>query len=154
MSLSKGQVSQVYFNELMFRIIKIIDIAYVGIIYFTFAYIIGFYLDEMFVSLFGMDFDKKKDYILILEILLQIIAVSIITYVVKNLVEIIPFPLDGAYGFIHNNLKELKNGAFFTVFLVLFQYSMQGKIEFISKRYMQEKYEKNSQKNSEKQNNL
>ena len=118
-------------NELLFRIIKIIDIAYIAILYFIVGYFLGYYIDEFFVFIYGTEFQKKSKYVLILEILSQVISIGIISYIGRNLVELIPFPLDGVNGFIHQRVRELKSGAFLTVFIVMFQYSMQDKLIYL-----------------------
>lgn len=126
-------------NELLFRVIKIIDIAYIALLYFIVAYFLGHYVDLFFTKLYGTDFTNKSNFILSLEVLSQIICIGIITYIGRNLVELIPFPLEGVNGFVHKRVKELTSGAFLTVFLVMFQYSMQDKLLFIKKRKNKDK---------------
>ena len=121
-------------NELLFRVIKIIDIAYIGILYFTVAYVFGRYINKLFTNLYGIDFESKSTNVLYLEILSQGIFISIFCYIGKNLVQLIPFPLDGVNRFDHSRVKELSSGAFLTVFIVMFQYTMQNKLSFIKER--------------------
>ena len=132
-------------NEILFRTIKIIDIAYITVLFFIFAYIPGYYLNELFMYIYGTDFDKKTNTILYLEVLSQIICIGIITYIGRNLVQLIPFPLDGVNGFEHSRVKELSSGGFITVFLVMFQYSMQDKLVFIKNRQIKKTPPPNTQ---------
>ena len=115
----------------VFILIKISNIAFVIFIYFVIGYIIGGYLDNFFKYLFGTDYKSKSKYALLLEVIIQIMCIGIISYICRNLVPFIPFPLDGINGFDHMRVKELINGAFLPVFLIMFQYSMQDKLLYI-----------------------
>jgi hypothetical protein len=121
-------------NNFLFRITKITDIAFLAVLFFSIAYIFGYYLNVFFTNLYGLDFSKKTNVVLLLEVLSQIVCIAIVIYIGRNIVEAIPSPLDGINGFVHNQLKELKSGAFFTIFIIMFQYSMQDKLALIKKR--------------------
>ena len=119
---------QIYF-------VKIIDIAYVSIIYFIMAYFCAGIMDSYFVRVFGNEYKEKHKYRLIGECILQVVIIAIISYLVRNLVSMVPFPLDGMFGFKHKWLKELsESGGFFSVFFIIFQYNLQEKLIFLSKR--------------------
>ena len=118
-----------------FYLVKIIDIVYVSIIYFIMAYFCAGLMDSYFVRLFGNENKEKHKYRLIGECLIQVIIIAVISYLVRNLVSMVPFPLDGMYGFKHKWLKELsESGGFFSVFFIIFQYNLQEKLIFLSKR--------------------
>lgn len=109
-------------NEILFRITKIADIAYIAVVYFVVAIVLGYYIDKFFVYLYGTDYDKKSNLVLSLEVLSQITLIAIMVYIGRNLVELLPSPLHGVAGLDHQRVKELKSGAFMTVFLVMFQF--------------------------------
>jgi len=127
-------------NEVLFRFIKIIDIAYVAVIYFTIAFFFGSYLDAFFVYIYGTDYKKKSTFVLSLEVLSQVICIGIIVYIGRNIVEHIPFPLDGVNNFKHTRVKELTRGGFLSVFLIMFQYSMQDKLAYIRSARLDNSY--------------
>jgi hypothetical protein len=116
---------------ILFRIIKCTDIAYISVLFFIIGYLFGSYIDNFCLYLFGKNFKEKEKIYLMLEILFQIILVSIFAYIGRNLVEKIPFPLDGMFGFVHQNLKELNTIGFINIFIYSFQYYMQDKLTFI-----------------------
>ncbi len=91
--------------------------------------------------MYGTKYETKSRFTITLEILSQIIVIGILTYIVKNVIELIPFPLNGISGFDHMRVKELKSAGFFTVFLVMFQFHLQDKIKFL-KDLSQNKNEK------------
>lgn len=128
-------------KDLEIRFIKIVDIAYISIIYFILAYYLAGIVDQCFVKLFGNDFKQRGKYQLIIESLLQVVAIGVISYIVRNIVSLIPFPLNGLYGYDHLLLKELtESSGLFSVFFIFFQYNLQEKLTFLARRdFSQEK---------------
>jgi len=121
-------------NNNAIRFIKIIDIAYISIIYFVAAYYLAGIVDTIFVKLFGKDYKKKSKNALLLESIAQIVTIGIIAYIVRNIISLIPFPLEGSYGYKHLLLKELtESSGFFAVFFIYFQYDFQEKLTFLAK---------------------
>jgi hypothetical protein len=124
--------------NIIFRLIKLTAIAYITVLFFIVGYFFGRFIDYFCSYLFGLNFNEKKNYILVLEILFQIMLIAMFAYFGRNIVQLIPFPLDGVLGFIHLNLKELNAVGFINVFIYSFQYYMQDKLDYIKKK--QEKY--------------
>jgi len=119
---------------ILFRCIKFTDIAYVSLLFFIVGYFFGTYIDYFCLYLFGRNFNEKEITYLMLEILFQIILIAIFAYIGRNIVQKIPFPLDGSFGFVHQNLKELNAVGFINIFIYSFQYYMQDKLTFIKNK--------------------
>jgi len=122
-------------NELLFRVIKIADIAYIISLYFIFGYFIGYYINLFFEKLYGKDLDKKNYYTIILEIASQFLCVGIISYIGRNIIQLFPSPFDTIGGFKHSSVKELVSGSFLTIFLLMFQFTIQDKLNHIQYKY-------------------
>lgn len=121
-------------KDILLRSIKIIDIGYITIIYFM----LGFYLSIWIDSKLG-EFDKEKAHSkslfrLTMECVLHIYLIGVLIYIMRNLVEKIPFPLNGIEGFNHLKVKELTNAAVFTFIFVLYQKHLRMKLEYIRER--------------------
>ena len=118
-------------DEILFRSIKMLDIGYVTILYFIIAYVLGYYLDILFLNIYGNDYENKSKIYLTLEVLLQISMVGIFAYIGRNIIQLIPSPLNGIGGFDHKQLKELSSSAFLLVFIFFFQKNLIEKIHYI-----------------------
>ena len=119
-----------------FVAVKLLDIGLVTIYFF----VLGLAAAKAFDAVMG-DFneDNFKDvplWRLFLEIVAQLFALGIIAYVLRNLVRLIPFPLDGVAGFHHLRLKELDGGEVMALVLILFQRNLIDKVLYFVKRVL------------------
>ena len=91
----------------------------------------------------------KSAWQIICEMILAIWFYGVLIYVVRNLVELIPFPLNGYQGFDHKRVKELGSATVFTFTFLIFCEYFKNKVIFfyktISKK--QEKQEKQEKQN-------
>lgn len=120
-----------YKKEIIIRSIKIIDIGYITVIYV----ILGIFLARLCDKYLGK-FDEKKAnkktiFQHMIELILLLWFIGVVIYIVRNLVPLIPFPLDGYYGFKHLKVKELTSATFFTISFMYFQVYYQNKIKYI-----------------------
>ena len=117
-------------KELLLRGVKVLDIGFVTFIYFS----LGMFFAKAFDNLYGPfkeRKEKKKSFIKrFLEIVGMMWLSGIIIYIVRNTVELIPFPFDGLFGFNHLQLKELTNAGVFTFIFLYFQSHLRSKLVF------------------------
>ncbi len=126
-----------YKREIIIRSIKIFDIIYLTILYFITALILAFAIDSLLIYLFGDDHTKKSKYMLMAEILLQIILTAIAFYIFKNLLELIPFPFQCFYGYNHDKVPLYKNASILMTLLILMQYELHDKVNVIKNKFSQ-----------------
>jgi len=119
-----------------FLLVKLLDIGLVTVYFF----VLGLTAAKAFDGVMG-DFDEKNYQKismlqLFVEIVLQLFALGVISYVLRNIVRLIPFPLDGVAGFHHNRLKELDGGEVMALVLILFQHNLIDKVLYFVRRVL------------------
>ena len=125
-------------NEIIVRSIKIFAIAYFFVLAFVFSFFIAKYIDLFFDYIYGDNYKSKNINILYLEALSQIIVLGIVSYIIRNIIHLIPFPFEGIYGFQYLKVKEVIAPVTVTLFLFIFQYKYQKKLRYIE-RYIEDK---------------
>ena len=117
-------------DELLLRSVKVLDIGFVTIMYFT----AGMFFAKAFDNFYGPFDEKREKAKAFLQRLIEVIGMmwlsGVVIYVVRNFVELIPSPFDGLFGFEHLRLKELTNAGVFSFIFLFFQGHMKSKIGF------------------------
>ena len=128
------QPKQSFSTDVIIRSIKILDIGYITVIYFTLGFLISVGISKLLGD-FNAEVENKKSTLrLFLEIVGHIWLIGVLVYIARNVVELIPFPLNGVLGFEHKRVKELGNAAVFTFVLLFFQAQLRSKLELLQKR--------------------
>jgi hypothetical protein len=115
-------MTNIFPNDINFRLYKILDIGYICAIYCIAGIFVSRILDFIFIKydkLMGND-NTKKPYIvqLLLEIICMYWIIGTTTYIIRNIIELIPSPFEGFEGLIHKRVKELGSAVAFT-FIVM-----------------------------------
>jgi hypothetical protein len=112
--------------------VKLLDIGLTT----TYFFVIGLVCAKAFDLVYGKF--KKEDYkdtskaVLLLDILAHLFLIGIAAYVLRNIVGLIPFPLNGVAGFDHKRLKELSGGTVLAMILLFFQQNLRDKINYFA----------------------
>jgi hypothetical protein len=108
----------------------------IGLVTFYFL-IIGFVASQILDSVFILDktpIKEKSSIRLFIEIFLQIFTIGIVYYFLRNIVERIPFPVEGIGGFQHKRLKELSGTTILGIAMISFSKKLTEKMnEFINR---------------------
>jgi hypothetical protein len=124
---------QTFSNDILMRSIKIFDMGYITILYVTLSLVCAMSVDKLFGDFDETIESKKPLWRLTLEFILTIWLYGVLIYVVRNLIELVPFPLDGYHGFSHKRVKELNSAMVFTFTFVLFSKYLKAKLDFYYK---------------------
>lgn len=121
-------------KEVIIRGIKILDIGFITAIYS----VLGIFLAKVCDTVNG-PFDKEKEdkkstWRVLVELILYLWFIGVVVYVVRNIIPLIPFPLEGIYGFKHNMVKEVTGATMFSITFMYFQKYYKSKIEHLLNR--------------------
>lgn len=118
----------------LFLAVKLADIGLVT----TYYFMIGLGFAKLFDSLYGKfnakNYDEVSNFRLFAEIVAHLFLLGIVAYVLRNIIEAIPFPLEGVAGFRHERLKEIEGGHVLAIVLIMFQKNLLEKIQFFAGR--------------------
>jgi hypothetical protein len=120
-----------YKKEIIVRSIKILDIGYITSLYFILGIILAKLCDK-YLGKFDEKNEKKKTlFQSVVELILYLWFISVVVYIVRNVIPLIPFPLNGIYGFDHLKVKEVTSATVFSISFIYFQQHHQEKIKYI-----------------------
>jgi hypothetical protein len=132
-------------NQLCFRLIKMVDIIYISALAVIFGFILAYISDGIFGSFNKEKYDKeikdKKDIRAELAIKMVIVVsyTSIILYLLRNFIELIPSPFNGICGLQHVRVKEIETVTGI-IFVLFFSYQFDF-LEYIRERYVKKIYQ-------------
>jgi hypothetical protein len=119
-----------------FLAVKLADIGYVTVLYFIAAMIFAKVFNQVYEARTAKEYDEMPIWHLTADVLFHIFLVGVVAYFMRNLVGLVPSPLDGLAGFQHARLKELQGGFILAVLIFMFQQSLRDKITSFAKRVM------------------
>ena len=112
------------------RSIKIVDIGYISVLYIAMAILCAKAVDNFFQKFDGESEAKKGKVQLTLELVGSVWAFGVLVYVVRNVVELVPFPLHGYQGYDHYRVQELGSAGVFSFTFLLFSNLLKNKIAY------------------------
>jgi hypothetical protein len=128
------QPKQTLQHDLTMRSFKLIDIGYVTVIYFVLGFACAVMYDKVLGKFDEKSQENKSSVRISLELILHIWTIGVLTYFARNLVALIPFPLDGVMGFNHLKVKELILATVFVLVLISFQDHLRDKLKYLLAR--------------------
>lgn len=109
--------------------IRLLDVGLLGIYFLFFSIVFAISIEYVLIEMFGRK--PRSTFLLILEIFLYAALIMIISYVIRNIVEIIPFPFDSMYGYSHQRISELKGGVIFAFAIIIFMKNFKKKLDIL-----------------------
>ena len=112
---------------MLIQIVRLLGIAYVGLLSFVFSFLFSHWLDKITPEL-----DKSKPkWKTFIEVAFQFALIGALIYLSRGLIKQIPFPLEGAGGYIHSQLGELRSLPLIVFIFMFFQQRTQDKMRYL-----------------------
>ena len=136
-----GSDSKMFLFDPTITGIKIISIIYVSILYASIGLILTYGLDKFLFNSSSIKTDDKSiEEMTILWVIITTVlfvgCLGVVSYIGRNLIQMIPFPFEGVNGFEYMRVKEVASGGLLLVFLIAFS-------QTIAKKYKQIKFKLN-----------
>ena len=132
------QHKQTLKEDLIIRGIKLLDIGYITTIYVLGGVYVASFLDNYVYPHINFNKnipdEKKKTEQILIELIICLIIMAISSYILRNILQKIPFPLDKKFGFEHMKVKEVQTGNILFIVLLLFSKSIKTKIYLLQSR--------------------
>ena len=123
-------------HTLKFLTAKILDIGLVTVYYFSIGFVLSSLIDKWLGDFTADDYKSRNTFVIFLEIVFHLFCLGVLSYILRNFIERIPYPLEGFGGFHHIRLKEVQGGIVLSFVLIFFQKHLINKIDYLQKRIL------------------
>jgi hypothetical protein len=114
--------------------LKLLDMLVLSVYYFVIGFFIASAIDWFFGKFDSENEEKKSTLWLFIEAIFYTFCLVFVYYIVRNVVERIPFPFDGLYGFRHELVKERSGDVVFVFVLFFYQQYYVNKLKYLHTR--------------------
>jgi hypothetical protein len=118
--------------------LKFLDIFLLSGYYFIAGFFIASAIDFVIGKFSSQDDEIKPTWQLFAEAIWYTFVLLVVFYIVRNIIERIPFPFDGLYGFQHSRVKERTGDVIFVFILFYYQEFYVQKLKFLHNRLVNE----------------
>lgn len=124
---------QTLFQDIVVRTVKCIDISWSTTAYFMMALVTVIALNRILRTR-NTPVERTSTGRIVMEIIAHSAATAILAYFARNIFQLVPFPLEGVYGFKHLKVSEVNSSATFIVFLITFNKPLRELVGELQKR--------------------
>lgn len=116
------------------NVLKVLDIGYITVLYFTLGYFVSIFVNKIVGPFDEAEAKRKTVSLLFLEVLFHMYIMGLLIYFLRNIVVKIPSPFEGIGGFQHQRVPELKSSFVLSFVLLYYQRTLKHKLDHLSKR--------------------
>ena len=120
------------------KIIKILNYGIAVLLQFMPGIIISYLFDKIYGSFKECEYNEVSTIQIFIELWVHLWLIYITYYITRNLLELIPSPFEGIYGFKNTQVIEVHKATIFFFIVMLFQNNLRTKIQYFRKRLFNE----------------
>ena len=124
--------------NLEFILFRILDLSFIYTLYFFLTTFISISINKIFGHFDEYKYETRSSFIILSEILLEIILLGIAAHYIRIIISSIPSPFLGIKAYNRNGLEELSGGVIFAFVIIIFQVHLTEKIRYLYKRIFKE----------------
>ena len=109
--------------------LRLLDLSLLGIYFLFFCIFFAIGVEYILIDIFGRI--PINTFFLILELCAYTASIMMLSYIIRNIVEVIPFPFDKLYGYEHSRISELKGGAILAFAIIVFMKNFKNKLHML-----------------------
>jgi hypothetical protein len=113
---------------------KALSISYIFVLQFIISFSFVIVLNKIFKDFNPKKADKRHVTVIIIEILAQLILVGILAFIIRNITQMFPYPLEGVYGLETKRIKEFASAPLIPFILLFFFRNLKDKMSYLSNR--------------------
>ncbi len=129
-------MEQTAYEDLVVRLVKMLDIGWASMSYFLLAVLMIAILNRISRNSESVLYEQKSTPRLVFEVILKVWLIGVLAYIARNVFELVPWPFEGLYGYKHLKVKEVTNSAIFVAFMVTFDSQLQNKVGELKRRFV------------------
>jgi hypothetical protein len=134
------QHKQTLKEDLILRGIKILDFAYIIPIYTLGGLLSAIFLDNYVYKnikfVYKDNIKDETDVELMINTIILLFITTVVAYILRNVLQKIPFPLENVYGFKHLQVTEVKYDNIMMMILLIFSNEIGRYIVEIQRRFV------------------
>jgi len=119
---------------LPFLIAKLADIGLTTVYMFVAAIVLSWAVDHWYGPFDKKVHEKRSTLSLALEIVAHFFLLGVFAYLIRNVIERIPYPLEGVGGFQHRRLKEVEDAGVFVIIYLFYDEHLARLLKYFATR--------------------
>ena len=114
--------------------VKAFSISYIYVLQFILSFVVALALNKMFKDFDPSKADKQTPIVIVLEIMGQLILVGVLSFIIRNITSLFPYPLEGVYGVETSRIKEFASAPLIPFILLFFYRNLKDKMSYLFNR--------------------